>query len=148
MRADSDTLSIALDAALESRTEDATRILTDANITIRQNVLATCGVPQVGDILSCGWGYEQTRYDFYQVVGVTAASVRIRKVTKRCVRGGSTGMHDAHVVPVPGVFASDKVATKRYRKGGWDGTGYSVKISDYSSASLWDGQPEHESGDH
>lgn len=102
--------------------------------------------PKVGDILSSDWGYEQTRYTFYQVVGVTAKSVKLRKIAKVYVTRSGGGY--ATVMPVPGNFVDDdKPMTKRVGPS-YRGTGYSVKITDYASASLWDGEPESESGDY
>lgn len=101
--------------------------------------------PKLGDILSCGWGYEQTRYDFYQVVGVTAKSVKIRQIAKTYVTVAGGGY--ATVVPVKDSFLpNEKTMTKRVSS--WDSKRYSVKVSDYSWAALWDGEPESESGEH
>lgn len=111
--------------------------------------------PKVGDILRCSWGYDQTNVDWYQVIAVTKASVKIRAIASKVVadNGPST-----LVVPVPGSFLapsgnwkkddpaySEKGATKRFRASGGD-LGYSVRIESYSSAYLWDGKPAHETG--
>ena len=137
-------ISVAIDAALSGRDDEAARVLSNVGITVRQNVLATCGRPQVGDVLSCGWGYEQTRYDFYQVVKVTAKSVQIREIGKTYVTVGVAGQ--ATVVPVKGQFVGASM-TKRYR-GDYQGIGYYCNVTSYSSARLWDGAPQHESGEH
>lgn len=98
--------------------------------------------PAIGDILSCGWGYDQTRYDFYQVVGVTAKSVKIRQIAKTYITNHGNGC--TTVMPVKDSFTGDPL-TKRV---GDSEAGYAVRISNYSSARLWDGNPESESGDH
>ncbi len=109
--------------------------------------------PKIGDILRCSWGYDQTNVDWYEVIAVTKASVRIRAIASKCVEDhGPTTM----VVPVPGSFLdpgngwkkddavySEKGATKRFRP---SGDGYAVRIESYSSAYLWDGKPAYETG--
>ena len=45
----------------------------------------TVRAPKVGDILESSWGYDETHRDFYQVVGVTPSSVRLRKLATRVV---------------------------------------------------------------
>jgi hypothetical protein len=101
--------------------------------------------PAVGDILSAGWGYEQTRYDFYQVVAVTKASVKIRKINKTYVTQSGGGY--ATVMPVKDSFAAEEnTMTKRVKS--WSDGRYAVRIASYSHASLWDGKPESESGDY
>lgn len=41
-----------------------------------------CTPFKVGDVLAYSWGYEQTNYDFYQIVKRTARSVTIRPLKK------------------------------------------------------------------
>ena len=100
--------------------------------------------PAIGDILSSGWGYEQTRYDFYQVVKVTAKSVQVRQIAKTYVEHGPVQGY-AKVMPVKDQFTGEAM-TKRFKS--YDSKSYSIGISSYSSASLWDGNPEQESGDY
>jgi len=90
---------------------------------------------KVDDILSCSWGYDQTNVDFYQVVGLTPKSIKIRKIDQYTV-SSETGTD--LVAPVPNAFTSDKVMTKLVDK--YD----SVKISSYSSAYKWDGKPQYQ----
>lgn len=111
--------------------------------------------PKVGDILRCSWGYDQTNVDWYQVIAVTKASVKIRAIASKLVEdNGSTTL----VAPCKGSFLDPgntykkddpaytvKGATKRFRPA-YDGDGYSVKIESYSSAYLWDGKPAYETG--
>lgn len=85
-----------------------------------------------------------SRYDFYEVVAVTKASVKILPIAKTYVANHGGG--SATVMPVKGSFVGEhKPMTKRFRP---NEGGYSVKITDYSWARSWDGSPEHESGDH
>lgn len=93
--------------------------------------------PKVGDILVCSWGYDQTNIDWYEVIAVTKASVRIRKMAGRILESGEG---TDKVGPVPGsADPRDKGMIKRvkhYRDR------YYVTISDYSSAYLWDGSAQ------
>jgi hypothetical protein len=108
--------------------------------------------PKIGDILSASWGYDQTNVDFYQVVAVTAASVKIRAILSRVVEATD---HAVQVVAIPDAFDDAKSArrgskdakplTKRAKIAA-DKSGYSVKISDYATADLWDGKPEFQTG--
>ncbi len=99
----------------------------------------------VGDIFSCSWGYDQTNYNFYEVVGLTGASVKVRPV--RSNRVGSSGQQNL-VVPAKGQYHDRDVllgigtseATKRIQVSG--GTP-NIKVGDHW-AYLWDGQPEYE----
>jgi hypothetical protein len=94
--------------------------------------------PVIGQILVSSWGYEQTNIDFYQVIAVTKASVRIVKLRKTSVPAGTANQ----VIPVPNsADPADKGVIRRFKS--W-GKGYSVSISEYASASLWDGEPEYE----
>lgn len=147
--------SVVADAHTEGRTAAALRILIEEKgMTLAQAIdhITPVRMPQVGDILSTGWGYEQTRYDFYQVVGVTKASVKIRKIAKVVVEM-QKGPGCQTVAPVKDSFVSDKPLTKRFKhdSGRWGGNSkidYSCKIESYATASLWDGKPEQESGDY
>jgi hypothetical protein len=114
--------------------------------------LAPVPMAKVGDILVASWGYEQSNVDFYQVSAVVGkASVRIRKLTSKRV-GGGTGYDlmvpgDAYVNDPPSYKAQDpgygpEGTLHRIQKS--DGNRYSVKISSYSWAYVWDGEPSHE----
>jgi hypothetical protein len=93
--------------------------------------------PATGDVLVSSWGYDQTNVDFYQVVAVTPSSVKIRKISKTIVaRGTATNQVAALTNDFVGA-----VVTKRVKS---HGAAYSVRISDSATASLWDGNPEHE----
>ena len=95
--------------------------------------------PKVRDILCSSWGYDQTNIDFYEVIAVTKASVRIVKING--TRLSSDGPTDT-VTAVAGSYdPTDKGKIKRYHV---YGDSYSVNISSYASASLWDGSPMRE----
>lgn len=100
------------------------------------NAPVASSTPKVGDVMVSSWGYEQTNVDFYQVVGVTAASVKLRKVDSTAV---AHSLGTIQVIASRGRFVTDKVLTKRVRV---TENGYAVRMSDYASAHLWDGSPQ------
>jgi hypothetical protein len=92
---------------------------------------------QVGDILVCSWGYDQTNVDYYEVVAVKGSTCTIREIGARVVDGGRGS---ERVAPVAGAFIGEPMTGKRVQK--TYGGGYCVKVDDHH-ASQWDGQPEH-----
>lgn len=62
---------------------------------------------KVGQILYDSWGYDQTNIDFYQVVGLGAKSVKIRKIAQKYVRSG--GFMCEYVTPDVNNFISDEM---------------------------------------
>ena len=140
---------VALDAYLSERKHDAYNILLDEGLTLTESIarvkkLEAATLPQraprVNDVLVCSWGYDQTNIDYYQVVAVTNASVKIKKINAQRVESHH-GQDE--VAPILGSFSTgykSEQMTKRW-KPSWDDTqSYSCKISDYSSATLWKGQ--------
>lgn len=96
---------------------------------------------KVGDIFYSSWGYDQTNVNFYEVTGLTGASVKVREVAQRVER--STPPQD-YVVPVPGQYIGGEM-TKRI-SGGIEG-GYnrpSIRIDYSQTAWLWDGTPKYQ----
>jgi hypothetical protein len=89
---------------------------------------------QVGDILTASWGYDQTNVNFYEVIGVTEKSVKIREIAQKVAK---SGIGYDKVVPVPGKFI-DSPMTKKVSPQGY------VKIKSYIWASKWDGKPENQ----
>jgi len=87
-----------------------------------------------GDILYCSWGYDQTQVDFYKVKEVVGSN-RIK------------------IVPMTGVVAKQSTGVD-YMVAGEEkgepmlkvanGKQNSVKITSFSNAYLWDGQPKYE----
>ncbi|HEM3684523.1 TPA: hypothetical protein U1D20_002020 [Streptococcus suis] len=69
----------------------------------------------VGDVLCSTWGYDQTNYDFYKVIKVTAKTITIEKMN-----GFDRGT----------ILKNKK--TKCYMK---DGSEYCITLNSYSSAS-------------
>ena len=88
-----------------------------------------------GDILICSWGYDQTNVDFYQVVKVNKSgkSVHLQQISSNVTSNGALSMSG---VSVPNVddFISE-VFTKRVNSQN------TIKISSYSFAHKWNGQP-------
>jgi hypothetical protein len=82
---------------------------------------------------------------------VTAKSVQVVHIAKRAISGGYNGPTYAKVVPVKDSFiekyggGKPKPMTKRVKYGY---SGYSVAISDYEHAYLWNGEAGTDSGDH
>lgn len=101
--------------------------------------------PKVGDILYSSWGYDQTNIDFYKVLAVTKASVKIAEIPSRVVADNGPSVS---VMPDTNAAPTGKVMTKRFRTDTWHGRseGYRVKISDYATAHLWDGKPKSQTG--
>lgn len=97
---------------------------------------------KVGDIFYSSWGYDQTNIDFYEVVGLTGASVKIRPIDKQTV--GNPYAPQVQVVPIPGAYIGDVVMTKRI-KDGYQGRP-AISISSYQGAWLWDGTPKYQTG--
>ncbi len=83
-----------------------------------------------GDFFKFSWGYDQTNADFFQVVGLTKAGVKLRKV--------ATKVQGQGVVPIRGKFTSDKVLMKRL--GISRGEPF-VTMASYGWCSKWDGKP-------
>jgi hypothetical protein len=143
---DLSTFNVACDALLESRPADALKVLTSAGMSLDRALVAIGPGPTVGDILVCSWGYDQTNIDYYQVIKVTKASVRIGKIRSTLTRG----QYEDAAMPVRDAFVADHPTQPRYNgkmfrvRLGAPGEGYSVKIESYASAYLWDGKPRNQ----
>lgn len=94
----------------------------------------------VGDIFYGSWGYDQTNVNFYEVTGLTGASVRIREVGQ--VQVGDSGPSES-VMPDKGNYIGPEM-TKRL-KSGYQGSA-AIKVNDVISAWAWDGKPKHRTG--
>lgn len=96
----------------------------------------------LNDFVVCSWGYEQTNVDFYQVVGITAKSLKLREVEKYITwtRCETTGQEDrtagGRATPIQGTFKGEAF-TRRY-----DAEERSVKIGDRQYGRIWCGQPQ------
>lgn len=100
---------------------------------------------KTGDILATKWGYERTNVDFYEVVGVTAKSIRIRAIRSKTIEDVNNMAR--RVVPCPGEFVTDCFigdgATRRVNPA-FNG----VRITDYANAYKWHGEPMYETSYH
>jgi hypothetical protein len=141
---DETVIEVAKDAMMDGQTMEAILVLTET--ASLDKAIGVLSVPSVGQVLASSWGYEQTRVTFYQVVGVTKASVKLRKINKSYATLDNSRGYSATVIAVPGTFIGETM-TKRI-KPSYDGDGYGVKITDNEYASLWNGTPKHESGEH
>ncbi len=93
---------------------------------------------EVDDILYSSWGYDQTNVDFYQVVEVVGkCTVIIREIAHKTIEG--FGGPSESVVAVKGSFIGEAM-TKR------SNSTNCVRIASYASASLWNGEPKHQTG--
>lgn len=93
---------------------------------------------KVNDILYSSWGYDQTNIDFYKVKRVMKSMIEIVPIESRIVEEESTTYTDA-VVPYP---ANEGKSFRRKIKD--YGSGLWVNISSYQGATLWDGNPKHQ----
>ena len=94
----------------------------------------------VGDIFYGSWGYDQTNVNFYEVTGLTGASVKIREVGQ--IQVGDSGPSES-VVPDKGNYIGPEM-TKRL-KSGYQGSA-AIRVNDVISAWAWDGKPKHRTG--
>lgn len=92
---------------------------------------------KLGDIFVNSWGYEQTNIDFYEVTGMTAASVRLRPIDKVY---DETGFMSGTSVPIPGKYIGSEFIKRLY-----EFRGRPHVNMPYGSCRLWDGQPMYES---
>lgn len=99
---------------------------------------------RVGDVIVNSWGWEQTNIDFFQVVGVTKASVKIREIA-----GDYTPSENAFLagttVPKIGEFTSDEVKTKRVGSYHIGGDEIDTIRFPYGTGRKWNGKPQYES---
>lgn len=88
----------------------------------------------VGDVLYARWGYEQTNVDFYEVVAVRGAVVDLRELAQ-----DSTETHSmqGRCSAKPGQYIGEIMKGKR------PSPQNSVRLTSFSWASPWDGQPLH-----
>lgn len=86
---------------------------------------------EVGSILVCSWGYDQTNVDFYQVVELVGdKSVKVREIAQT---REETGYMTGTCVAVADSFTGDAMLKKVNEYN-------SIKIASYASASLWNGK--------
>lgn len=106
-------------------------------------------VVKVGDFFECSWGYDQTNVNFYEVVAVTRATVKVVPVASGLV---DESLNITHVAPLAGTTRDydsflpvDKPSTKRptiYRSNGvWT---CSIRLESFANGYLWDCKPAYE----
>ncbi len=79
---------------------------------------------EVGDVLQCSWGYDQTNIDYYEVTALVGKTmVEIRPIAQQVQE---TGFMSGRCIPVPGKYVGEPM-----RKVAKDGA---VRITSYSSA--------------
>lgn len=88
---------------------------------------------KTGDILVSSWGYEQTNVTFYQVVGFTEKSIKLRCLAKDVDFNSDV---DGYAKPIANQFNGESFT--RRLKAGRD----VIRISSYSCAQLWNGKPQ------
>lgn len=89
---------------------------------------------KVGTILYASWGYDQTNVDWYQVTESGEKSVVVREVASKIVKSDYGA---DYVVAVSGKFTGPPMK-KIVRQGN------RIRITSYSSASVWDGRPKYQ----
>lgn len=105
---------------------------------------------KVGDIFVSSWGYDQTNVDYYEVVEMTDASVRIKGLMKGVLDGDGESHGIMHVAPIPGAYINPDAEPKLKRVDiypGWredQGWTVSLNLTSYSSAYLWDCKPDYQ----
>lgn len=146
-----EAMMVAQDALLEGRKAAAVNVLLAEGLCLADALAELDGprLPRVGDILVSSWGYDQTNIDYYEVVGVTKASVKIRAIGKVMAESAHENNSTNDVVaPRVGEYTDDKILTKRFHcsnderhdrvwPSGYRYPTYSCRISSYSSARLW-----------
>ena len=107
---------------------------------------------QVGDFFEESWGYDQTNVDFYQVVRIseTGKTVWLRHVQSCAVH--DDGGPSTKVAPLPDAFdrigagsKRDGLLKRRLRRSPTYKE-WSVNMTSYSNAYLWDCKPAYETG--
>jgi len=90
---------------------------------------------KVGDILTGSWGYDQTNVEFWQVIGVTKAGVKIQKVQRFMSKDDG---HATRVYATKDQFIGQPVS-KRVSRDGY------VKLYDFGCyLRKWDGGGRYE----
>jgi hypothetical protein len=89
---------------------------------------------QVNEIISCSWGFEQTNVDFYKVISVKGSFVTVIKLMSETIetKADYTGL----VMPLVNCEIGSKIRRKIDSLG-------NIRMTDYSWASKWNGNPQH-----
>lgn len=92
-----------------------------ATISVSNNIAGA----MVGDVLRSTWGYDQTNYDFYEVIKTTPKTVTLKSLST--------------------LACEDEVILKNKRVHQRE-DGYSVRIASYTSAFFYIDDPKQEKG--
>lgn len=96
----------------------------------------------VGKILYCKWGYDQTNVEFYKVVRETESSVWIQGIGSKLAPQKGDGLSDQAWMVADTTVVS-KQPPQRYKKKFYQNELY-VRISKYQYAHEWNGKPIRE----
>lgn len=96
----------------------------------------------IGDILYCMWGYDQTNVDFIQVTKLIGKTM----VEYRHIRESVTSEYPGtdSVLPIKDGFVPDTGYRGGTHKARVDGSSNSIRLYSFASASPWDGKPKHQ----
>lgn len=93
---------------------------------------------RVGDIIYDSWGYEQTNIDWYQVVGVTARKIRVRRIHGTSEQRNGYSAMSAFTEPVKDSFVESHEKFDLLVKAGGE-----LASRSYHCYRRWDGQPKY-----
>jgi len=95
---------------------------------------------KIGDIFVHSWGYDQTNATWFQVIGLTAKSVKLRKI--KCDESFDSDMVGVST-PRPNDFEwTNGIPNKAFTKRLYYYNGVPHIRMEYGSCELWDGKPE------
>lgn len=94
---------------------------------------------QVGEILHGSWGYEQTNCEFWQVVEVKGATVKIQPIGTVTAPTRTEGYMSEMLLPRPDQFCGEAIT--RRPTPGYKGEA-NVKLNDRCWLTPWDGAPK------
>lgn len=89
---------------------------------------------KAGDIFRCSWGWEQTNVDFYKVISRKGRKVIVRQIGANIVSTDSWA--SGKKVPSDNFIDEEKTFTLHF-----SGSDPHFKMSDFETASRWNGQP-------
>ena len=93
---------------------------------------------KIGDIIYDSWGWEQTNIDWYQVVGVTARKIRVRRIHGTSHQREGFSSMSAFTEPVKDAFVDSHDKFDLLVKAGGD-----LASRSYHCYRKWDGQPKY-----
>ena len=90
-----------------------------------------------GDVIYSAWGWEQTNFDFYQVVSTTRKQIKIKKLNQDNIYDAAT--MSGKTTPRVNDFISNEVLIKKPYPGRDE---WCVSFT-HGSGRVWDGQPKN-----